>query len=318
MMPKEVRIQGHLYRKVDEADLQHEQEDQMWGVYLAESSLPRPWPSRPGIPDDLLGEAQGRRGAEALLVGIVGMNLRRTTTLEDTWQRFVDVEMDDLYIVKPVDDREASMRVGEIRVAGRLYRLADTERATEMVKNRPDSFSYRGDLPLFETWALTPFIVHRDSDMGTKSNWEVISKDLEGRFSPDVEVVQTDHWAVGWMDHLAVRMLDESGAITPAGEAVLEWQDRLIEYPLADEDHYYDMRDDYIEDSSIETVKDVADVGEQEAEKIIGWIRQNAEDEWDQVQDDPENHQLDENVIMEAAKALGLVDAEEGDDSEDR
>lgn len=110
------------------------------------------------------------------------------------------------------------------------------ERAAHNVRQTRDipDFGYFGDLPIGETWAFT-ISVHRDSGSLDRSNYRTIARDMETRFPGDVETVHAGHWAVGWIDHLAVRMLDDAGEVTRAGIAALEWADALSSYPVADE-----------------------------------------------------------------------------------
>lgn len=107
-----------------------------------------------------------------------------------------------------------------------LEALADTRAI-------PD-FAYWGDRDLGESWAIT-FSQHRDSDALERSNFRVIRADLERDFPDDVDDIRCDHWAVGWIDHLLVRVLDDSGEVTPAWRRVCEWLDALADYPVADE-----------------------------------------------------------------------------------
>lgn len=83
------------------------------------------------------------------------------------------------------------------------------------------------------TWIMTPISVHRDSDTLSRSNWDVISADLLDRFEDSVEVMGSRHWAVGWVDCIAVEIANRD-----AVEAVLDWIDALEEYPVADDEHY--------------------------------------------------------------------------------
>ena len=89
-------------------------------------------------------------------------------------------------------------------------------------------------------WAMT-ISKHRDSGLLDESNYEVISADMKKRFPDDVEDVRFSHWAVGWVDHLFVRIRDANGAFTPAFEAIVEWEQELADYPVADEEHYSDL-----------------------------------------------------------------------------
>lgn len=107
---------------------------------------------------------------------------------------------------------------------------------------RPSDFAYFGDKPLFETWGLCGPMTHRDADALTKSNYRVILKDLQERFSDDIEadieVLSSSHWAVGWTEQIMVRVLDDEGEPTEAFAAVLDWADALENYPVADEQDY--------------------------------------------------------------------------------
>ncbi len=110
------------------------------------------------------------------------------------------------------------------------------ENAVAQSAQIPD-FAYFGDLPIGETWAFT-FSRHRDSGILDVSNFETIREDVEDRFADDCEVVHCSHWAVGWIDHLAVRMLDGSGTPTEAAGLLQEWQRHLEDYPVASDEDY--------------------------------------------------------------------------------
>ena len=113
------------------------------------------------------------------------------------------------------------------------------ERAHELLAEYRSlqDFAYSGDLPLGETWAFT-LARHRDSDTLAESNWHVIQRDMHERFPDDVEIVRCSHWAVGHVDHLAVRLMTEEGDLTDAGHAILEWKERLDDYPVADDEDF--------------------------------------------------------------------------------
>lgn len=96
-------------------------------------------------------------------------------------------------------------------------------------------FAYSGALPLGDTWAFS-IARHRDSEILEQSNWHVIQTDMQERFPDDVEVVWCSHWAVGWIEHLAVRLIDDEETLTDAGHAILEWKERLDDYPVADDE----------------------------------------------------------------------------------
>jgi hypothetical protein len=137
----------------------------------------------------------------------------------------------------------------------------DYVKAAREALARPDSFGYSGELPLFESWGLT-FSVHRDSDALERSNFRRIREDIgehadvlarmsgaeDATAEQYVDTVSCSHWAVGWMDHLAVRVLiDPDGEITPenitpvfkaATDIAVDLRD---EYPAYDEDDLSDV-----------------------------------------------------------------------------
>jgi len=82
-------------------------------------------------------------------------------------------------------------------------------------------------------WGFSGISVHRDSDALSRSNWTVISKDMLERFPDSFDKIHCGHWAVGWIDHLAVDSSDEK-----AIDALLEWESKLEDYPVADEEHF--------------------------------------------------------------------------------
>jgi hypothetical protein len=79
---------------------------------------------------------------------------------------------------------------------------------------------------------------HRDSDILTESNFASIVRAVGGE-SNTVRIVRESHWAVGWVEWLAVH---ESDA------AALRAADRCAEllesYPVLDEDDFYRREDD--------------------------------------------------------------------------
>jgi hypothetical protein len=97
-------------------------------------------------------------------------------------------------------------------------------------RSRPD-FSYSGNLPIGVTWALT-FARHRDSKSSEVRHYEAIRKSLEKRFPDDIQEERFNHWAVGWTEELAVRMLDEEGNVTGAGKAVIDKTQTVTELLL--------------------------------------------------------------------------------------
>lgn len=180
------------------------------------------------------------------------------------------------------------------------------EEAEQSVKETAGlrDFGYSGDLPLGKTWGFT-FGRSRDSTLLEESNFEVVEKDLKERFPEDVETVHSSHWAVGWVDELAVRMLDDKGKVTPAGAAALEWKDGLSDYPVADDADY--SKREY--EATIQNIMSEGRIDEEMASDVFGWL-------WDNNQravensDDTGGYPTSEQ-IEEALKGLGYTQDEE-------
>jgi len=174
-------------------------------------------------------------------------------------------------------------------------------------KNIPDFF-YRGDLPLGKTWAMT-FSKSAASDLGEVSNFETIQKDLEERFADDVTVESFSHWVVNWVERIMVRMLDEDGTVTQAGMAVLDWREKLDDYPLADEEDH--SRREY--EATIENIKEAASVDEADAIKIYTWLANQEGSEEELDPQDGRGAWPSDDALRQAQLSLGLVEPEEGE-----
>jgi hypothetical protein len=120
--------------------------------------------------------------------------------------------------------------------------MTTIQEAAEQALNASDPmqipyFAYHGDVDFGGTWAWT-FSRSRDADLLEESNFEVISKDMEERFPDDVFIDCHSHWAVGWVELIAVRVLDDDGEITDAFLAIDEWAKALENYPVADDSDF--------------------------------------------------------------------------------
>ena len=91
---------------------------------------------------------------------------------------------------------------------------------------------------------------NRDSDCLTRSNFQCamerlkpLSTDLETEEMPSVQIVSENHWAVGWVEWIAIH---ESNAPAVAeAEAMLE---KLEGYPVLNETHWSEMEfNEYLE-----------------------------------------------------------------------
>lgn len=145
------------------------------------------------------------------------------------------------------------------------------QQTAEKALERPDSF-FTSDDSIGTTHALT-IGVHRDSDVIERSNWEVISKDMTERFGDDVHIHGASHWAVGWIDQLAVRVYlyphpYVGRVVSPAFQAIVEWQEKLEEYPLADESAYSEM--EYEE--ALETLENSYNVSKDKVTDVFSYL----------------------------------------------
>lgn len=118
--------------------------------------------------------------------------------------------------------------------------------AAEALTHPPDSaFS---DRDLFVTWGLT-IGMSRDSDLLETSNYARVFEDMRRVFPADVYQVHAGHWAVGWVDQLAVRVLEPwadpddytARDVTRAFKVITSISTSLRDdYPLYDESDYSD------------------------------------------------------------------------------
>src|SRR5688572_21906331 len=72
----------------------------------------------------------------------------------------------------------------------------------------------------------------RDSDALERSNFACMLAALGGE-SDTVQVVRESHWAVGWVEWIAIHQDDETALRIADGIA-----ERLRDYPVVDESHY--------------------------------------------------------------------------------
>jgi hypothetical protein len=134
----------------------------------------------------------------------------------------------------------------------------DLVKAAQEALERPSDFGYYGDLPLFQSWGMT-YAQTRDSDVLNRSNYRRLLEDAKGTATAEdgdnaeddseyVQEVHASHWAYGWADHIAVRVLeDPEGDISPdnithtfrfMADACLRLRD---EYPVYDESDYSEL-----------------------------------------------------------------------------
>lgn len=76
---------------------------------------------------------------------------------------------------------------------------------------------------------------HRDSDVLVRSNFASILRDLGGE-SDTVLVIRAGHWAVGWVEFIAIHKDDDT-----ALELADEIAGALEDYPVHDEEHFSEL-----------------------------------------------------------------------------
>lgn len=106
-------------------------------------------------------------------------------------------------------------------------------------------FAYWGES---EGWGIA-VSMHRDSDALERSNFRVIRDNLETRFPDDIRVETFSNWLVGWSESVLVRPDSE------AWEAAEEWEEKLAEYPVADEDAWSEEESEEALESATEFVR---------------------------------------------------------------
>lgn len=185
---------------------------------------------------------------------------------------------------------------------------------------RPSDFGYGGDNEqMFETWTLGPVIQHRNSDILDKSNAKSMIATLESdpSLSEDWEVVSCGHWAVGWVEHLSFRVVDEDGNPSRVARVIKGFFDAIEEYPILDEEDFsqmeYDDTLENIENHYLRT-KFHDDVPEDWASQMFSWFwdnDQSAVEPCDGGGGYPDNKQFEV-----CARELGFWDTSE-DEEED-
>ena len=181
-----------------------------------------------------------------------------------------------------------------------------------MALKKPDDFGYWGYEDMFKTWGFAGHDQSRDSNIMEKSNFKVITGDLMNQYPNDFRIETFAHWAVGSVDRLICRILiDETKGcdednITESFKASMNWHNRINDYPIADEDYYYEK----LQDEAIDCIKNMEDYlllvtnTEEDgwAEKIYYTLTNDLNFEFDV---DAEQYPND-NKILEAVLKSGL------------
>ena len=217
------------------------------------------------------------------------------------------------------------------RAIADLDRVDWTEADTRKALERPSSFAlFSGEEhadEMFKTWALGPVIEHRDSGILQRSNARVLRREIEraekdGIIESDsYNEISCNHWAVGHVDHMTFRVLDDAGQVTRVARWLKAWFDGLSDYPVADESDHSELELE-------ETYANIRLAGEMlvrrmdpEPELPEEWVDETWRWFWDNDQsavencDDQGGHPTDDQ-LRAAWTALGwLKEAPEGEEA---
>ena len=164
------------------------------------------------------------------------------------------------------------------------------------------------------TWSLGPVILTRDSSTIEKSNAAVLEKDLERLTEmrvlrdEDWEIVRCNHWAVGWVEHVSFRAINDEGLPSLVFRYLEAWFKSLREeWPIADEEHYCNLQFEEFE----ETVKwEYARLTNDEAPD--DWYEQIASELFSDAQSESSGELwVDEKTVANALDAHGWLEPEE-------
>lgn len=97
---------------------------------------------------------------------------------------------------------------------------------------RPDSFMAMDSGWQYSSKCFVFLGRNRDSDLLTESNFECALHELGGE-SDTVKVIRERHWAVGWIEWIAIHESDNK-----ALERAREMIDSLNDYPVLNEDDF--------------------------------------------------------------------------------
>lgn len=105
----------------------------------------------------------------------------------------------------------------------------------------PSDFGYSGDLPIGVTWSLGPVVLTRDSSALERANSESVRAAFTEKFGEEGEengwvVSRCAHWAVGWVEHLSFRAIDDNSGPTEQFIEMLRLNAEVEENVVLDED----------------------------------------------------------------------------------
>lgn len=183
----------------------------------------------------------------------------------------------------------------------------------------PSSFYYSGDLEIYDApynpnetdrWVLGAVFRTRDSSLLESSNADALIKHLESdpSLEDDWTVTGSNHFLVGWVDHLSFKLLDAPGEPSRIFRLIMEWFDALSDYPVADEEDYSERQwDAFVENVAWACSDHVrSSAPDDYAEVVADWMACNgiAEDSYH----NPEQCSVSDEEAIEALAALNWWD----------
>lgn len=208
-----------------------------------------------------------------------------------------------------------------------LSRVEITAEEIKEALTYPSDFGYSGDneelyYPL-KTWTHGPVFRTRDSDLLEESNADCLIASLKAAVESgeinedDFEVFGASHWAVGWVDHLAFRIVEDDGT-TPTKTAIWikAWFDMLADYPVADEEDFSSREYEYALQSISDTLRWNSERAElrdgvdscEASEAIRSHLCEHGSGELP-----TENHSM-ESYVLAAARELGFLEEKDEDE----
>lgn len=142
---------------------------------------------------------------------------------------------------------------------------------------KPSDFFYHGaNEEMFVTWGLCGPSLTRDSDKLDESNYYIILNVLESEYPNDYQIVSSSHWLVGWVDQIAIRVLDEDDEPTEVFGVIKDFSNQLQDYPVLDEEDY--NRREYEE--AIDTIEFIAPAFEFTHKGISYEVKDELPEDW--------------------------------------
>lgn len=184
---------------------------------------------------------------------------------------------------------------------------------------RPDSFAPldhdwqdRLDSGL---WSWPIGVASRDSGALQRANARAILAALaksgpeydEATHTGDWQLVKSSHWAVGYVDELTIRLLDDAGELTGALRTLLDLHRALEDYPVLDDDLLADEEhQDRLDTIEFGYWPDAASLTRRDAELVVQWL-------WDHDREWLDGDVIADEDVHDALKALGYQPDEDED-----